>query len=56
VTELFKALTVQEAKAALTRCLPAKKPVTKVPLLESLGRLLAVEVRAAEDVPGFELN
>lgn len=54
MAELFKALTVEEARAALTRYLPAKKTGTKVPLLESLGRLLAVDARAAEDVPGFD--
>jgi len=54
VSELFKALTVEEARLTLARYLPAKKPGTKVSLLDSLGRVLAVEVRATEDVPGFD--
>lgn len=54
MAELFNALTVQEAKELLARHLTANKAVTTVPLLEGLGRLLAVEVRAAENVPGFD--
>jgi len=54
VAELFKAITVEEARSTLARYLPAKKPGTKVSLLDSLGRVLAVEVRADGDVPGFD--
>lgn len=54
MTELFKALTLEEARAVLTRHLPGRPPPVRVPLLESLGRRLAKEVRAADDVPGFD--
>lgn len=54
MAELFKVLTVEEARAAIARYLPAKRPVVKVPILKSLGRRLAAEVRAVDDVPGFD--
>ncbi|HUW64133.1 MAG TPA: gephyrin-like molybdotransferase Glp [Spirochaetia bacterium] len=53
MAELFKALTVEAAREILTRHLPSMRPAVRVPLLESLGLCLAVDVRAAEDVPGF---
>lgn len=53
MAELFKALTIPEARAALA-CQLAGLRTEKVPLLESLGRRLALEVRAAEEVPGFD--
>ncbi|MDD3653904.1 MAG: molybdopterin molybdotransferase MoeA [Desulfotomaculaceae bacterium] len=54
MAELFKALTVEEARLAFASYLPIKKPPEELPLLESIGRRLATEVRAAEDVPGFD--
>ncbi|MDD4238266.1 MAG: molybdopterin molybdotransferase MoeA [Desulfotomaculaceae bacterium] len=54
MAELFNALTVSEARATLARHLPPVKPGVKLALLESLGRRLADEVRASEDVPGFD--
>lgn len=54
MAELFKALTVEEARATLARHLLDQRPKEKMPLLESLGRRLAAEVRAAGDVPGFD--
>ncbi|OPX90432.1 MAG: Molybdopterin molybdenumtransferase [Pelotomaculum sp. PtaB.Bin104] len=54
MAELFKALTVEEARLAFVGYLPVKKQAETVPLLESLGCRLAAEVRAAEDVPGFD--
>lgn len=54
MAELFKALTVEEARLAFASYLPIKKSAETVPLLESLGRRLATAVRAAENVPGFD--
>ena len=54
MAELFNALTVEEARETLSRHLPGNWPADSVPLLESLGRRLALEARAAEDVPGFD--
>lgn len=53
MAELFKALTVEEAREMMSRYLPGERTGVKVPLLESLGARLLVGVRAAEDVPGF---
>jgi len=52
MAELFNVLTVEEARAAIARYLPDKWPSVKVPILQSLGRRLALEVRAVDDVPG----
>lgn len=54
MAELFNVLTVEEARAAIARHLPDKWPSVKAPILQSLGRRLAVEVRAVDDVPGFD--
>jgi len=54
MTELFNALTLEEARATLARHLPEKRPGERVPILDSLGRCLASDVRAAGDVPGFD--
>ncbi|MFA4884955.1 MAG: gephyrin-like molybdotransferase Glp [Desulfotomaculaceae bacterium] len=54
MAELFNVLTVEEARAAIARYLPDKWPSVKVPILQSLGRRLALEVRAVDDVPGFD--
>ncbi|TEB10758.1 Molybdopterin molybdenumtransferase [Pelotomaculum sp. FP] len=54
MAELFNALTVHKARAALALHLPPAKPGVKLALLESLDHRLAQEVRASEDVPGFD--
>ncbi|HOV78954.1 MAG TPA: molybdopterin-binding protein [Bacillota bacterium] len=54
MAELFKALTLEEARAVLESNLPDGKRGERVSLLESLGRRLVKEVRAADDVPGFD--
>ncbi|MHB8984405.1 MAG: molybdopterin molybdotransferase MoeA [Eubacteriales bacterium] len=54
MAELFKALTVSEAREVLAAHLPEGRRAEKVPLLDSLGRILAAAVKAAEDVPGFD--
>lgn len=53
MVELFKVLTLAEARAAIMGHLPAKKTGVKVPILESLGCRLTAEVRAVDDVPAF---
>lgn len=54
MSELFNALTVREARAALAMHLPPAMPGTKITLLDSLDHRLAREVRASEDLPGFD--
>ncbi|MDD2443033.1 MAG: molybdopterin-binding protein [Desulfotomaculaceae bacterium] len=54
MTELFNALALDEARAALSRHLPEKRPGERVSILDSLGRCLALDVKAAGDVPGFD--
>lgn len=54
MTELFKAITIPEARriiSALLRDWPRETEMT--PLLSASGRCLAEEVRAGENVPGF---
>lgn len=46
--------TVDEHRAALLALVPAVLPPVTVPLLESLGRVLAADVVAAVDLPGFD--
>lgn len=53
MTELLKVLTLDEARAAITRHLPGKRAGVVVPIMESLGRCLAAEVRGVDDVPAF---
>ena len=53
MAELFKVLTLDEARAAITRHLPGKRAGVVVPIMESLGRCLAAEVRGVDDVPDF---
>jgi len=53
VTELFRALTLQEARDLLAKHLSTSEKIEKIPLTESLGRLLAADVYAVDDVPGF---
>lgn len=50
--ELFKVLTVREAQEVLEEHINFSQYQT-VPLLSSLGRVLAKDVTAQEDVPGF---
>lgn len=54
MAELFNALTLNKAQAALALHLPPAKPGVKLALLESLDRRLAQVVRASEDLPGFD--
>lgn len=54
MADFFKALTLKEARAALSGHLQEFLRPVEVPLLESLGRRLASAVIAAEDVPGFD--
>ena len=53
MAELFRVFTVEAARSILSEHLPQKRPGLKVPLLESLGRCLAEDVTAVQDVPGF---
>lgn len=53
MTELFQARTVREARELLAGHIELATGVEKVPLLEALGRRLAGEVTAVDDVPGF---
>ena len=50
--DLFNVLTVNQAKEVLAKEINLTKSET-VPLLESLGRVLAEDVAAKEEVPGF---
>ncbi|MBP7330808.1 MAG: Molybdopterin molybdenumtransferase [Firmicutes bacterium ADurb.Bin373] len=53
MAELFKVLTLAEARAAIMSHLPAEKTGIKVPILESLGCRLTADVRAVDNVPAF---
>ncbi|MBM7855340.1 molybdopterin molybdotransferase [Desulfohalotomaculum tongense] len=50
--DLFNVLTVAESRELLNKNI-RQKPFEVVPLLSSLGRVLAVDITAREDVPGF---
>lgn len=54
MAELFKVLTLDEARAAITYHLPVKRAGAAVPIIESLGCCLSSEVRAVDDVPAFD--
>ena len=54
MTELFQARTVREARDLLAGHVKLRCAVEKVPLLEALGRRLAEEMAAVDDVPGFD--
>lgn len=54
MAELFNVLTVEEARAVISLHLPGRRPGEKVPVLKSLGRRLAADVRAVDDVPNFD--
>lgn len=53
MAELFKVLTLDEARAAIMSHMPVVRAGLKVPILESLGRRLVAEVLAVDDVPAF---
>ncbi|WP_027718029.1 gephyrin-like molybdotransferase Glp [Desulfovirgula thermocuniculi] len=52
--ELFWAVTVREAREAILKNIKHYPGTEEVPLLSALGRCLARDVVAAEDVPGFD--
>lgn len=52
--ELFNVLTVQQARETLTAHLPARAKEEIVPLLKGLNRILARDITARDDVPGFD--
>lgn len=52
--ELFNVLTVQQARATLQQHLSLQPQTETVPLLQGLNRLLAQDIVALEDVPGFD--
>lgn len=54
MAELFNVLTVEEARSVISRHLPDRWPGEKAPVLKSLGRRLAADVRAVDDVPSFD--
>ncbi|WP_031517954.1 gephyrin-like molybdotransferase Glp [Desulfofalx alkaliphila] len=51
--ELFNVLTVEQAKAVISENYK-KMQLERVSLTDSLGRVLAADVLAREDVPGFD--
>ncbi|KFD41935.1 molybdenum cofactor biosynthesis protein [Peptococcaceae bacterium SCADC1_2_3] len=53
MTELFKAVTITEARKIISAHYSGPKKTEMIPLLSAQGRRLAEEVRAKEDVPGF---
>jgi len=53
MTELFKAVTIMEARKIISAHYTGPKNTEMIPLLRAQGRRLAEEVRAREDVPGF---
>lgn len=52
--ELFNVLTVQQARETLAAHLTASHKEKLVPLLQGLNRILARDITAREDVPGFD--
>ncbi|MEW6697036.1 MAG: gephyrin-like molybdotransferase Glp [Bacillota bacterium] len=52
--ELFNVLTVQQARETLAAHLPARAKEETVPLLQGLNRILAQDITARDDVPGFD--
>ncbi|WP_003544424.1 gephyrin-like molybdotransferase Glp [Desulfotomaculum nigrificans] len=52
--ELFNVLTVAQARSTLASHLPARTQAETVPLLQGLNRILARDITALEDVPGFD--
>lgn len=53
MAELFKALTVEEARHTIARHLDAVGIKRTVPISGALGRIIVEDVTAPEDVPGF---
>ncbi|MDI3279963.1 MAG: molybdopterin-binding protein [Bacillota bacterium] len=53
MNEFYDLISVPEACARLKSHLPGQLPSEEVGLLEACGRVLAEDVRAQEDVPGF---
>ncbi|ABO51383.1 molybdopterin molybdochelatase [Desulforamulus reducens MI-1] len=51
--ELFNVLTVQQARSVLAVHLPVWHKEETIPLLQGLNRILAQDITAKEDVPGF---
>jgi len=54
MAELFQARTVKEARELLGVHIKTGYRAERVPLLEALGRRLAEDVTAVDDVPGFD--
>ncbi|SFR14541.1 gephyrin-like molybdotransferase Glp [Desulfoscipio geothermicus] len=54
MAELFQARTVREARELLGVHIKTGRRAERVPLLEALGRRLAEDVAAVDDVPGFD--
>ncbi len=54
MADLKQVLTVEEARKILTMEMTVKRAEAKLPVLQSLGRCLASNVLAREDVPGFD--
>ncbi|MCF8010339.1 MAG: molybdopterin molybdotransferase MoeA [Clostridiales bacterium] len=54
MTELFQASTVNNARELIDASLQGKRLAVKVSLKNSLGKCLAVDVWAEENVPGFD--
>lgn len=52
--ELFNVLTVQQARETLAMHLTLGERGENVPLLQGLNRILARDMKAQEDVPGFD--
>ncbi|WP_018085400.1 molybdopterin molybdotransferase MoeA [Desulfurispora thermophila] len=53
MTDLFQALTVEQARRELTAHLRLPARTEEVPLPLAAGRLLAAPVRVQDDIPGF---
>ncbi len=53
-TELFKALTVDEARGELAKHIKWVHTAVKVDLIGASGKLLASDIISKEDVPGFD--
>ncbi len=52
--ELFKAITIKEARETIGKYFSPPRTGEKVPLLSALHRCLLHDVAAADDVPGFD--
>ncbi|GBF34539.1 molybdopterin biosynthesis protein MoeA [Desulfocucumis palustris] len=54
MAELFKAITVAQAREMIGRNLNLQPPVKRVSITEALGKRVAGDITAEEDVPGFD--